>query len=95
MERELISVIVPIYNAAEYLEKCIRSICQQTYDKLEIILVNDGSTDESGLICEKLRGGRKGLFILSKRIKGKELPETRHCLLQKERMWPLSMQTTG
>lgn len=59
LERELISVIVPIYNAAEYLEKCIRSICQQTYDKLEIILVNDGSTDKSGLICEKLRGGEK------------------------------------
>lgn len=50
----LISVIVPVYNAERYVERCVRSICDQTYRNLEIILVNDGSTDNSKIICEKL-----------------------------------------
>ena len=48
----MISVIVPIYNAEEYLNKCLASIVNQTYRELEIILVNDGSTDESLAICD-------------------------------------------
>ena len=48
-----ISVIVPIYNVEKYLEKCIESIINQTYKNLEIILVNDGSTDNCGDICDK------------------------------------------
>lgn len=48
-----ITVIVPIYNAEEYLKRCIDSILSQTYEKLEIILVNDGSTDNSGEICDE------------------------------------------
>lgn len=53
MKREpLISVIVPIYNVEEYLEECISSIVQQTYQNLQIILVDDGSTDGSGKICD-------------------------------------------
>lgn len=50
---EKISVIVPVYNAEVYLEKCIQSIISQTYENLEIILVNDGSRDGSGEICKK------------------------------------------
>lgn len=50
----LISVIVPVYNAEKYLERCINSICNQTYKNLEIILVNDGSSDNSKVICEAL-----------------------------------------
>ena len=50
----LISVIVPVYNIeSEYLERCIKSICNQTYKNLEIILVDDGSNDGSGIICDK------------------------------------------
>lgn len=48
----LISVIVPIYNMEKYLAKCIESILGQTYAKLEIILIDDGSTDQSGAICD-------------------------------------------
>lgn len=51
-KKELISIIVPIYNVEEYLEKCIESIIKQTYENLEIILVDDGSTDNSGKICD-------------------------------------------
>ena len=50
---QLVSVIVPVYNVCQYLEKCIESICAQSYENLEIILVDDGSTDSSGNICEK------------------------------------------
>lgn len=52
MER-LISVIVPVYNTEKYLEACIKSIVNQSYKNLDIILVNDGSTDKSKEICEK------------------------------------------
>ena len=53
MTDELISVIVPIYNVERYLGKCIESICGQTFPMLEIILVDDGSTDRSGAICDE------------------------------------------
>jgi len=54
MQNELISVIVPVYNAEAFLELCVRSILAQTYRNLEIILVNDGSQDRSGELCDML-----------------------------------------
>lgn len=48
----MISIIVPVYNAEKYLNRCISSLLNQTYYNLEIILVNDGSTDNSKKICE-------------------------------------------
>lgn len=47
-----ISVIVPVYNSEDYLATCVESILSQTYEELEIILINDGSTDNSGTICD-------------------------------------------
>lgn len=52
MSDPLISVIVPVYKVERYLERCVNSICNQTYTNLEIILVNDGSPDRCGEICD-------------------------------------------
>ncbi|MBO5347143.1 MAG: glycosyltransferase [Lachnospiraceae bacterium] len=50
----LISVIVPVYNIKEYLSRCVTSIIGQSYEKLEILLVDDGSTDGTGILCDEL-----------------------------------------
>ena len=49
----MISIIVPVYNVETYLEECLDSIQNQSYTDLEVILVNDGSTDGSQAICER------------------------------------------
>lgn len=49
-----ISVVIPVYNAEKYLRQCVESVLAQTYDDFEIILVNDGSKDASGVICDEL-----------------------------------------
>ena len=50
----LISVIVPVYNILDCLERCVNSICAQTWKNLEILLVDDGSTDGTGKLCDLL-----------------------------------------
>ena len=66
----IISVIIPVYNTAKHLEKCLDSIVSQTYKNLEIILVDDGSTDNSAEICRKYSEIDKRVIFVSKENEG-------------------------
>lgn len=50
--RPLVSIVIPVYKAEDYIGKCIESLQQQTYSNLQIILIEDGSPDSSGRICD-------------------------------------------
>ena len=67
---EKISVIVPVYNVEQYLERCVDSIINQTYKNLEIILVNDGSTDNSGQLCDELAKKDDRIRVIHKKNGG-------------------------
>lgn len=62
MKEPLVSVIVPVYNTKKYLAKCVNSLLSQTYTNLEIILVDDGSTDGSSLLCDNFEDDRIRVF---------------------------------
>ena len=69
-DKNLISIIVPIYNVEKYLKRCIDSIINQTYKKLEIILVDDGSKDNSGKICDKYAKKDIRIKVIHKKNEG-------------------------
>ena len=70
MLQPLISVIVPCYNVEEYLPKCIESILNQTYRNLEILLVDDGSPDNCGRICDEYAAKDSRIRIIHKKNGG-------------------------
>lgn len=70
MNDDLISVILPIYNVEKYLKRCLLSVCNQTYKNLEIILVNDGSKDDSLSICKYFKEKDKRIYIIDKKNSG-------------------------
>ena len=66
----LVSIIVPIYNTAPYLDRCVASLCGQTYENIEIILVDDGSTDDSGVMCDHYAAADSRIRALHKQNVG-------------------------
>lgn len=64
MTNELISIIIPVYKVENYLERCVESILSQTYTNLEIILVDDGSPDNSGIMCDKYAAKDERIKVL-------------------------------
>ncbi len=66
----LISVIVPVYNIMDYLPRCVQSLKGQTYENLEILLVDDGSTDGTGRLCDELASGDGRIRVLHKKNGG-------------------------
>lgn len=68
--KPLISVIVPVYNGQSYLTDCIDSIEKQTYDNLEVIIINDGSTDRTAEVCDRLQTVYDNVHVLNMDDKG-------------------------
>jgi len=69
----LISVIVPVYNVENYIDKCIASILAQTYEYIELILVNDGSTDLSGQICDNYAKNDSRVIVIHQENQGQSV----------------------
>ena len=70
MERDLISVIVPVYNVAPYLRECLDSVIRQTYDALQILLVDDGSRDGSSAICDEYAAKDERITVVHQKNQG-------------------------
>ena len=64
--QDLISIIVPVYNMARWLDRCIQSLTNQTYTTLEIILVDDGSTDNSLQLCKQYAKQDPRIIVINK-----------------------------
>ena len=65
-----VSIILPIYNVEKYLEKCVKSVINQTYKNIEIILVDEGSKDSSGRICDELVESDNRIKVIHKKNGG-------------------------
>ena len=70
MQKDLISIVIPVYNVENYLNRCIESIISQTYENIEIILINDGSKDNSLLICKEYKNKDKRIKVIDKKNEG-------------------------
>ncbi|MED7788021.1 glycosyltransferase family 2 protein [Francisella sp. 19X1-34] len=68
--QDIITIIIPIYNVEKYLRRCINSVITQTYENLEIILVNDGSTDNSLVICQQYEKEDSRIKVINKKNGG-------------------------
>ena len=68
--KDLVSVIVPVYNVEKYLKKCIDSILNSDYKNIEIILVDDGSKDLSGIICDDYKESYNNIKVIHKKNGG-------------------------
>lgn len=66
----IISVIVPVYKVEKYLERCVSSLINQSLEDMEIILVDDGSPDQSGALCERLQEKDERILVIHKKNGG-------------------------
>ncbi len=73
MKNEMISIIVPVYNVEKYIERCLTSLINQSYRNIEIIVIDDGSTDKSGLICDRIGKIDKRIKIVHQKNGGLSL----------------------
>lgn len=80
VETVKISVIIPVYNIEGYISDCVKSVCEQSYSNIEIILVNDGSTDNSPNLCEEFAKKNYQIKVIHKANGG--LSDARNCGIQ-------------
>ena len=81
MEKDKVSIIVPVYNVEKYIEKCLKSLISQSYKNIEIILIDDGSKDNSGKICDTYKGKDSRIKVIHKENAG--VSEARNSGIQK------------
>ena len=67
MKQKLVSIVISIYNVEKYLDRCIRSVVNQSYRELEIILVDDGSTDRCPQICDEWAASDSRIKVIHKK----------------------------
>ena len=91
----LISIIIPVYNVNGYLEKCLHSVCEQTYKNLEIIVVDDGSTDGSGEICDLFAETDSRIKVIHQANGGQVVHVTKDWLLPGASILVLWIAMTG
>ena len=70
LEQPLISIIVPVYKVEKYLKRCVDSILTQTYQNMEVILVDDGSPDNCGAICDRYKETDNRVVVIHKKNGG-------------------------
>ena len=87
----LASIIIPVYNVEKFLERCLASVCAQTYARLEIILVDDGSADASGQICDRFSEKDPRIQVIHQKNEGVSAARRR----QRENISILWMAMTG
>lgn len=68
--QELISIIVPVYNVEKYVERCIKTLTQQTYKNIEIIIIDDGTPDNAGIICDELSKKDERIKVIHQKNQG-------------------------
>ena len=81
MEKDKVSIIVPVYNVEKYIEKCLKSLISQSYKNIEIILIDDGSKDNSGKICDTYKRKDSRIKVIHKENAG--VSEARNLGIQK------------
>lgn len=81
MKEVLVSIIIPVYNVQSFLKECLDSVLNQTYERIEIILVDDGSTDESGKICDIYQQKDSRIIVIHKKNGG--LSDARNAGIEK------------
>lgn len=95
LENPLITIIIPIYNREQTLERCLCSVLRQTYSHLEIIAVDDGSTDHSRVILDKYQKKDSRLRVVRKENSGVSEAGTWGCSWPAGNTYSLWMRTTG
>lgn len=94
-EKPLISVILPIYKVEKYLCQCVDSLIDQDYPNYEIILVDDGSPDNCGKICDEYAAEHTAIQVIHQKTKGLPPQEMRECEQQKGIILHSWTRTTG